>query len=336
MKKSREGSALLFALVMLVILSSLMVSYLFRINLEIDLATRYRSRMKAQGLAEAGQEYAKLMILKSPRAGNEPEDEYSEGYFVALKNLQRGVAVQGFEMEMGDGKFTLHLLPETGRRNINRLAEVDWEAMLESTGVPEDLHDELIANFMDWTDADEANRLKGAESDDDFYQDAGYPVKNGPVDSLDEMLLIKGFTRAIVYGGPLTELYEQPDVRVAGIANLLTVYGDGKISINSANRDVLATISGLDEEQINDLLEKRSGLDEIFGTEDDGFQSVGQALNAARIPGDAANAFSVGNTSYIRAVSIGDVGGIRSAIWATYETSGRNLTLLSFREEELP
>lgn len=336
MSLSRRGSALLFALVMLVILSSLMISFLFRMRLEQDLAIRYRATHKARALANAGQEYAKLLLIKSLNPGEEPEPEYGEDFFIATRHLGRGVAVRGLERELGDGTFTLHILPESGRRNINRLTEEDWRTLLEATGVPDDLHDELIGAFLDWVDADDLSRLHGAESDDDFYQDAGYPVKNAPIDTLNELLLVKGFTRAIVYGGPLREKYERPDETARGFADLLTVYGDATLNLNAVSRDTLIALTDLREDQIDSLLAQRHGLDGIPGTEDDGFTSVAEAFQAAGIPESAATLFTVGDRRWVRVVSIGDVDGVRAGIWAVHEFSGRTLTTLSFREEEIP
>ncbi len=331
-----SGSALIFALVILVVLSSLMISFLFRIHIEADLAASHRQRMKARALANAGQEKAKVMILQSLNVGNSPDEDMTEETFIQLRNLRRGMAVSGVTYELGDGTFTLHILPETGRRNVNQLSEPDWEALLEQTGVPEELHDELIANFLDWTDEDQANRLKGAEEDDPFYEDNGIPVKNAPLDTLEELLLIKGFTRAIVYGGSLREEYDMPDVQVQGIAHLLSVYGNGKVNLNAASKEVLMTISGLREEQVDSLLENRAGLDGIEGTEDDGFTRLNSALSSAGIPNDASEVLGIADRSHIRVLSIGDVGGTRAATWVVYEFLQRNLTVLAHREEEIP
>jgi len=331
-----QGSALIFALVILVILSSLMVSFLFRIHLEADLAASHRERMKARHLSLAGQEKAKTLILQSLQVGSSPDEDMSEETFVLLRNLRRGMTVSNYTQELGAGSFTLHILPETGRRNVNQLSEPDWEALLEQTGVPEDLHGGLIAAFLDWTDEDNANRLKGAEEDDPFYEDAGMPVKNAPLDTLEELLLIKGFTRAIVYGGSLREYHEMPEVQVTGIARLLSVYGSGKVNLNAASKEVLMTISGLREDQVDTLLENRTGLDGIEGTEDDGFTRLNNALAQAGIPSEASEVLGIADRSFLRVMSIGEVGGTRAATWVVYEFSRTSLTVLAHREEELP
>jgi type II secretory pathway component PulK len=332
----KNGSALVLALVTIVVLSALVMSFLFQIRLESELAGRYRFRMKAQSLARAGSEYAKLMLVKSLRPGAEPQEEYGEDFFIRLQNLNRGLALTQHIHEMEDGFFTLTIQPESGRRNVNRLERTDWEALLESTGVPNALHDTLIDTFLDFTDGNDLTRLNGAESDHPFYVERGYEVKNAPLESLDELLLIKGFTRAIVHGGHLGEFWDMPDVTVRGIAPLLTVYGDGRININTASAEVLMTIPGITEQQIERILEGRLGIDGLAGTELDGFRTPQEAVAFAGLPPDAAQLFTTGERRYLRVTSIGEAGGVRSAVWTILEQSGNDFITLFHREEELP
>lgn len=331
----KRGSALMLALITIVVLASLMMSFLFRIHLEADLALRERFGFKAEALARAGQEYAKWMLIKSSGIGNEPEDEMTEAFYVAAKNLQRGVALQGYRVEMDDGVVEISITPETSRRNVNRLSDPDWEQMLGNSGVPETYHPRLIAAFRDWTDADEATRLLGAEEDDRYYRDLDLPVKNGPVESLAELQMIRGFTRAVLYGGTLEEFYDEPDIRVSGIAGLLTVYGEQSINLNSASREVLMTLSGIREAQVDQIIEGRAGNDGEWGTEDDGYQTVLQGLAAGTLPGDLENLFNTRDLRWVRVVTIGEAGGIRKGQLCIYEFTGNELILLSSQARDL-
>lgn len=332
---SKQGSALMLALITIILLSALMVSFLFRIHLESDLAARERFGMKAEVLSRAGQEYAKWMLVQANKVGSEPSDDMEERFFIAASHLNRGVAIQGYRVEMEEGEILLSITPETGKRNVNRLSDPDWEQMLENSGVPDDHHARLIAAFRDWTDEDEATRLLGAEEDDRYYQDAELPVKNGPVESLSELGMIRGFTRALLYGGTLEEYYEEPEVTVNGIAGLLTVYGSEALSLNTASKEVLMTLSGIREEQVDTLLEGRAGDDGIFGTEDDGFNTLNQGLAAGGLSTDTQSLFTLSDLSWIRVTSIGVVGGIRKGSLAIYEYSGMNFTLVSYEERDL-
>ncbi|MEX2382302.1 MAG: hypothetical protein WD490_07965 [Opitutales bacterium] len=332
MSAPRTGSALMLALITIVVLSTLMVSFLFRIHLESDLAARARFGMKAGHLARGGQEYAKWMLLKALRAGNEPGEDMEERFFVATKNLQQGVAIREYEIETREGRILVSITPETSRRNVNRLSDADWEQMLENTGVPNRHHARIIACFKDWTDADEATRLLGAEADDPHYQDQELPVKNGPIDSLNELGMIKGFTKSILHGGILDDFYDEPEARVTGILPLLSVYGDGSVNINSAAREVLMTVSGIREEQVDRLIEGRWGPDQIPGTEDDGYQDATRAMAVAGLPADAHSTFSTADLRWVRVHTVGEAGPVRKSIHAIYEFSGNQLTLLSYEE----
>lgn len=332
----RRGSALVLALVTVVILSALVMAFLFQIRLESELAGRYRYRMKAQALARGGVEYAKLLMVKSLRPGVEAEEEWGEDMFLRLQNLNRGMSLQNHVREMEDGTITLSIVPESGRRNVNQLQRADWEQLLESVGIPDSIHPALIDTFLDWTDGNDLTRLHGAESDDPYYQERGYRVKNAPVDSLDEMLLIKGFTRAILYGGTLAEFWDMPDVRVEGIAPLLTVHGDGRINVNTASPAVLRTLPGITEEQIERLLLGRLGIDGVAGTELDGFRTPQEAVAFAGMNPAYAELFTTSERRHLRVISIGESGPSRFAVWSIFEQQGNQLLTIFHREEEVP
>ncbi|MDF3129505.1 type II secretion system protein GspK [Kiritimatiellaeota bacterium B1221] len=333
--RHKQGSALMLALVTIVMISTLLISFIFRIRMESDLAARQRFGMKARHLSLGGQEYAKWMLLQATRVGNEADEDTPEELFVAMKNLQRGVAIHGYPVKMDEGTIQLSITPESSRRNVNSLSDPDWEQMLENSGVPDDYHAQLIAAFRDWTDEDEATRLLGAEEDDSYYQDLELPVKNDPVESLAELGMIRGFTKAILYGGTLEEYYDEPEVVVSGIAGLLTVYGNATVNINSASKEVLMSLSGIREDQVDQIIEGRSGADGEFGTDDDGYNDLNQGLAAGGLSSETSELFSLSDFNWVRVVSIGEVAGIKKGSLAIYEFTGGEITLVSYEEREL-
>lgn len=326
------GSALMLALVTIVLLSSLIASFLFRVHVESDLAIRHRFGFKARALSRSGVDMAAWLLATAPDAGNEPDEDQTEEQFIAAKHLQVGIAVRNYIVETEEGQLRLSIEPESGRRNVNELSDADWELILETAGLPEENIDDLIDCFRDWTDEDDATRLRGAEEVDAYYEDRNLPVKNGPVDHLDELLLIKGFTPALLYGGNLEEFYEEPDLMVSGIAPLLTVYGSDQIQVNAASREVLMSISGIREDQVDRLLEGRLGRDGIEGTEDDGFTSAADAILAGGITADAEGLFTTEGLGIVRVTSIGEVSGVARTTEAILEINGRDMFILSTKE----
>lgn len=93
---------------------------------------------------------------------------------------------------------------------------------------------EIIDSLIDWIDSGDGEEEYGAE--ESYYQSLTppYSCKNGPVESIEELLLVKGITRDLLYGTK-----EKPP-----LASLLTTLGDdGKININSVGLPLLQAIA---------------------------------------------------------------------------------------------
>lgn len=329
---SKEGSALIVTLWVLIILSLLVGSFAFDMYIESGITSYYRKRLKAQFLARAGVEYAKHMLDRSFKAdAKESAPAGGEDAWVSSVNLSRGMGVS-IDQELGDGKFMLEILPEQGRRNVNSLTDEDWEEVLDQGGVPQDRWPELIDCFHDWTDDNDEHQLNGAESDDSFYEQRDYECKNAPLDTVDELMLIKGFDPEIVYGGTT----EDGDV-ITGIAHLLTTWGDGKVNVNTASREVLLTIPGLEEFDVDDIIAGRMGTDQTEGTKDDGYESVDDVMGKLGIT-DAAvkEKLTVTERRFVRVISKGEVQNVRSGIWCILQAEESGVTPLFWREEDMP
>ena len=67
-------------------------------------------------------------------------------------------------------------------------------------GVEEPSKAILVDSIMDWRDPDDLHRLNGAENDYYMGQSPPYRCKNGPLDSLEELLLVRGVTPELLFG----------------------------------------------------------------------------------------------------------------------------------------
>jgi len=318
-------------------MSMLVMSLAFQMQLEAKLTGYYRQRLKTQNLARAGIEWAKFMMIKS--SSSFPDEEmYGEEFRIQLKNLQRGLSLQnikkptmleGFQME---GDFTVSIEPEPGRRNVNYLERFEWEEILEQAGLPVELHIGLIECFEDWVDADDNQKLDGAEEDDAFYRDKDYSVKNAPVDTLDELLLIKNWNDAILFGGTWPD---DDELVVSGIARLLTTWGTGKLNVNSASAQVLRSLPGMDDEDRLALV-LRARIKDPADPEDDGFNSPSEFISVAGLDPSWAGRLSTTDKKFIRITSIGEYEGVKFGVWCVFRQDGRKLLPVLWREETLP
>lgn len=334
----RDGSVLLVALWVLLILAVLLSSFAFDMHVESAVTSHARKRLRARSAAEAGAAYASQMLARSFKANNvEESDEARETMRQQAIRLKNSLSVTIPDLPVGDAKVTVELIPEAGRRNINRMTEDDWELVLELGQVPLELRTELIDNILDWIDPGDLRRLNGAESDDPFYADRGYRTKNAPMDSMEELLWIKGFERRFLYGGPGTE-EEEEGTSYPGIARVLTPWGgDNRVNLNSASREVLLTLPGLSEETVEEILVLRNGPDGLEGTRDDGFRDTADALAQIGVLDPAfQERVCTEERRFVRMVSIANIDGVRAGIWAILAVESDKAVPVYWREEPLP
>lgn len=99
---------------------------------------------------------------------------------------------------------------------------------------------DLVDAIKDWMDEDDETTGFGGENA--YYQtlDPPYSCKNGPMERIEELRLVRGVTR---------ELFEGTADHL-GLRDYVTVFGSGTININTAPLPVLQALSeGMDEER---------------------------------------------------------------------------------------
>jgi general secretion pathway protein K len=108
---------------------------------------------------------------------------------------------------------------------------------------PEKL-DPLLDAWKDWIDKNDLKHANGAEKD--YYEklDPPYEPRNAPLETVEELLLIKGFA----------EVFEGVEITAA-----FTVFSERgpKVDPNLATREALMLIPGLDEGLVNTILTQR-------------------------------------------------------------------------------
>lgn len=126
--------------------------------------------------------------------------------------------------------------------------EKDNKAFFERLLKTLEIEPDYVNALMDWIDDDQERRIPlGADGMD--YSD--YPAKNGKLDSVAELKLIKGFDE--FYNGRVSM-----DRAVPGLKDLLTVHSNGKININTAPKEILMSLDDeMNEGTVAELLRKR-------------------------------------------------------------------------------
>jgi general secretion pathway protein K len=271
MKKANdEGVALILALLFVVLLTAIVVEYSYETQVDSSLVSAHFKDLEAYVAAKSA--VADGMGLLAA----DLEDEYNEG--ISYDSLWDQWAQSNRFERWNEAVMQLLIDDEWGKLNLNSLLDTamgDEEAaptfaadvlriLLELRTDDPQMADDLVDALLDWTDSDDDAREYGAEADYYTGLEIPYGCKNAPLDSVEELLLVRGFTPRIFYGDP--ELDQTP------LTELLTVHGhpEGKINPNTAEWEVLNALG--------EALGGFAGLaDEIVERrEEDPFREVGE------------------------------------------------------------
>ncbi len=142
---------------------------------------------------------------------------------------------------------------EQAKLNLNTVDPDTLTLLLQSVlQETESLARSLAVAIIDWRSSGQ-QELSGFSSDG-YYKGLEYPyeAKEKPYERIDELLLVKGVTQLIF----------------DTIRPFVTVYGDGRININTVSAPVLEAL-GLDPLAVDKILKARNGVDGADATADD-------------------------------------------------------------------
>jgi general secretion pathway protein K len=162
------------------------------------------------------------------------------------------------EENFGGGVFRLRLVDEGGKININRVNEEALRRIFTNLGLDEQRRDILVDSIMDWRDPDDLHRINGAENDYYSTQSPAYTAKNGPLDSIEDLLWIRGMTLELFFGyAPANESAEQNTPRIA-LKDIFTVDSPiDRVNLRTASAEVIHAVMGIALEKCRSFIEER-------------------------------------------------------------------------------
>lgn len=240
-----RGFALLAVMLVVALLAVVGAEFSYSMRLEASAARAYKENILGAHLAEAAVAQAIRELVADAPYAIVAEDGLLTFFTrdrVPVPRLPRK------EVPLGAGAYSYRITDEESRLNVNAASPERLDRLLQELDLEKRDRDVITASIQDWRDPNEEYRLNGAESEDYYLElPVPYRSRNANLESLQELLQIKGITPALFYGTP-----ERP-----GLVDLLTVRTQGQqVNINTASPIVLRAL-GLSDPEIVEILQSR-------------------------------------------------------------------------------
>lgn len=227
----RRGVVIIVVTIVIALVSLSAYGFLTLMSDENMAAAARGDQLQADAMAASGREYL-AALLETPRAGRPPGADFEDlpdvfGPIVVDTDATEDVSLA--EQPVRQGRFCIlasqhtELDGSTWRRGyVNESAKLNlaslalWdrrypgfghEALMNLPGMDESTADAIL----DWIDTDNQQRPLGAEAE--YYSGLTPPVtpRNGPPESLEELLQVRGVTRERLLGLDLNQNYRIDD-----------------------------------------------------------------------------------------------------------------------------
>lgn len=239
--RSDDGIALVIVMWFLALLMVIVTQFIFSMRVEGGATGNFKDEAAAYYLAIAGMN----------RAFSEITGEYevvlrdSSGR-IGFASIEGGRAVMNEaerDFGLGEGRVSYVVEDESAKINLNIVSREVLGELMRLSGVEKTDRDIVVDSILDWRDENHEFHLNGAE--DDYYGALSNPygARDDNFESIEELLLVKGMTHAVLYGN-CEMAGVAPGTECGGLSSHLTVNGEGRININTADEIVLEAVLG--------------------------------------------------------------------------------------------
>lgn len=209
--------------------------------------------------------------------------EETAGYYLAVAGFERGLYTflnrQGggpaqaerqdddpfdgtwHEESLAGGVLRVRLIDEGGKININRVSEQTLRRVFANLGLDGVRRDMLVDSILDWRDEDELHRANGAETE--YYETLAppYTARNGPLDTVADLLWIRGVTRELFFGSSENDRGATEPWSGIALREIFTVDSPiDRVNLRTASASVIHALTGIPLERCNAFVAERRKL----------------------------------------------------------------------------
>ncbi len=322
------------------VLSLLAMGLCHRVRLDLMRDRMLAEDLQAYYLALGGLQRALAALsTDSQESPDGPIDHFGSPWHLRTTASHEGFFQSEALAWLSESRLFYNVTDEEGRLNINTSSPVGW---MNLPGMTEP----ILYAILDWQDPDDQAYPQGAESAYYLRTPLRHVAKNAPTTVIWELALVKDITWPLLRGinpnnGPARIPREHPGEEhpTHGLVDFFTVYGDGKVNLNTADFEVLSCLPDIDEPVARAIVEHRAGPDGVaFSADDAHFESFEQL---ALVPGltpyhlELLEQYGTFGSTHFRIISEAKVrpGGRTCRLIATARRDGDRVELVLVRRD---
>lgn len=252
--RDERGIALLMVIWIFMVLSVLSAEFSRAMRDDAIATQNLAEEVQARGVAVAGLNRAIYRLLHARQNQTEDDDPDAIDADAPPPWLPDG---RWHDEPYWGGTYGVRMIDEGGRISLNRADEALLRKVFETLGMKADEQEEIVDAIIDWRDSDDLHRIHGAE--DEYYMKLPEPyhAKNGPFDSVDELLQVRGITRELFLG-----MRERgrggDDAPAIPLREVFSVFNrSANINVRTAPVAVLRVVLGGDEDAVDEIVTAR-------------------------------------------------------------------------------
>ncbi len=246
-----RGVALIMVLWVMAILSVMALEFSFAMRTEINITKNHKEDLQRYAMAEGGVQRAITELIYKNDARLQQSRRTLSLDLEEIPPEQREWVADGrsYTLPFDQGSCEIRIMSEAGKVNINIVSEVLLRKIIGQLGLEGEARDVVVDSILDWRDPNDFYRANGAENDYYLSLKEPYYCKNGNLDSIEELLLIRGITPDLFHGKKGTPEGEEGSGDRVGFKDIFSIYAPGEqVDINSATPLVMNMVLGIPRE----------------------------------------------------------------------------------------
>src|SRR4030042_533982 len=254
----KKGIALIMVLWVMAILSVVALEFSFAMRTEITITKNHKEDLQRYAMAEGGVQRAITELIYKHDARLQQSRRTLSLEEIPPEQREWMADGRSYTLPFDQGSCEIRIMSEAGKININVVSEFLLRKVIGQLGLEGEAKDVVVDSVLDWRDTNDFYRANGAENDYYLSLKEPYYCKNGNLDSIEELLLVKGVTPGLYHGKKGTPEGQAGSADRGGLKEIFSIYAPGEqVDINSATPLVMNMVLGIPREVSQQMVKAR-------------------------------------------------------------------------------